>query len=1407
MKWTTTTALILAAGAGALGVNRLLTKPVESPEALLERLERDARTGAVDEREALRQLTVALEGPAERDAEVEAALLRARAKSYRAIGAYRPARDDLELVNSLYAPNDVDVVLEIVELISLEGRTEDARQRLQSLLRPGTVDARVFDMQGRVEARRAEEHLADAQRATSTSLAFQSAERAGAILQEIAVREDGDPRSIELLNELNGLFRPYEKAPVLEVADAVVNASRCNANARAAFSSALAMAPSPEGVAFLVRTSTLLGERQWALDAALAARAVPEVATSATIAAHTLPLLHEFGLASRARELVMAWDWRWGGDVEFYRAAATALLAAGEWSGVHTAASTMREKGGEFSDVWAPFFLSAAEIGAVVENRLRAPSSPVADRARFLGGEGPVQAMERFARKADDPEPYPGARRDAWFMVADGCRAADDPERERVALNSGLGLTETGYADRWARLAELESSKEPVPWDRVELRLTRALDAEPARTQEFMEAWVAAGDRVLALDRMTIDRILDECRTSRDGLPQRSLGPSVRWRVARALFESGRHVQALELCKRLLDEYPRLVPALDLRIEARLGSALPRLVAADVLRRIELVGADEKTDGFLSRLAVPFKGEELMRAMRAAPERFGRATAAATAAADGDAERAAALMAGVPAAERSPEVRLQRAQFRLAAGQYGGAAEDLEHLLQDPAHGGAALALLLETRIAQNDRQAVESLVRRATTLVLEPLQRLGLIEPLLLFGRPDLAGALLRQLDVPETRSPEFYRLGVHQALMAGDPARIAEAIARAEPYVADGTTEIAHILVHVRNRAWTLLPEAVRRVRAAGGPLTPLQDATLSLLEERLAQGRRLVEYGLASFPHSADWALLRAASLALEGEPIDFSPWFGTSATSEATETLQGNRRGRRDPRETLVLLLLLDRPDWRPWCRAEVARMEEQRAGRLWPQWLQLRLERSGGDDAAVERLVGVLEREFKDFGPVWDQHLARVRETYVAQPLAPELLQVRVQRVNSLTERVVEDPVEIALARASAALLQGPGNEQKAIRELNLALERERRDDFDAHFTVGALLAQVEQHGLAVNHLVEAAKSAPPPAANAAADALLEATLRAANPAFEQRARIAPEDLTGRLAELVSLFPADPLVSAAYIRHGKPSGEGSSWRGALARSELDRLRLQTKSRSLEVLRRGSTGPWIDLALEVSPDLAREIVEVELAARPGDVELWEAAARIEERYGDQERSRALYETILSIESRPGAAHAFAQIRLAEGASVQEVVELVQRADSALGIGQTRRTQMLQARLHGRVSLPRFDLIVAALESAWATRDRPDGTLRPLDAGLALVSSYLQWAQDLPRLRAFLAGGGRLDDFTGDLPTEEELANKALAVLAELAPYGRSERYAAVHLYCYAGLARHYLRSGTATATAMR
>ncbi len=1405
MKWTTTTALLVAAGLGALGLQRAFTPENEDPRALVERLERERRSGALDQQEALRRLTKAIDGLGlEVEPELARDLHAARARLYRAIGAHGSAREDLERILSAYPPVDLrELELEATELMTAEGQTEAALARVQRLLARSAAEdaltAGAYDLRGRLEGTLADRRRAEAQQLCRESLDEKGAKRAEVIVVEASARGVEDPRSAELLAELRAIFRTHDTAPLTRVLDLINEAGRYSRSSLEAFGRSMALAPTVDGAAAIAQHLALIDRADEAADLMLAARTLPEVRRAPTAVAVTLPLLERTGRMERAREVLATWDWTYGGDLEFYRRAATLLLKNRQLGAVGSAARGLREIGGALGVYWSGFFYAASGVLSVDLALRTNPQYEVPTQAV----QAALRMLENFARNKVEEEPYSGARDETWFLLADGYRALGENEAERINLATALMSGAPSDADDWVRLAELESEGASPAWERVEARYTAALDREPKRTAELLPRWTEAGDRALVSDGLELAELLAESRLYPDGKPLRKLGPSVLWRIAKNHLAEGRFNEARSMAEQMLRTYPRLVPVLDVLIEAQLLYSSPAALTRSILHRIELVGADAVTDGFLARLKTPLTGAELMRACEIAPERFGRPTAAELAALDGDFKRAATLLDGVTAIASAPDLALQRARVRLKAGRAEDALADLEPLFERPEYAGRAALTALQAQLVRGDAGALEALVQKLVSGLFRAEARLEALELLLAAQRPELAEPLLAALDsAPDTRTPAFYSALVRHALATRDGARLQEAIERAEAYATDGVPELARVFHLVRDRRWLDLPEAVAALRAAGFTASPAEEVCLTLFEERLSFGRRLAERGVAAFPRAADWALLRAAAQALEGSPIELGPWFGPQAVAEATETLLGSRRGRHDPRELLCLLLVAERPAWHPIVLQELRLLQEQRAGALWPTWLTARIERSAGDRGAEARTLERLRKSFPAFGPAWDEHLATLRAEHRADPLAQPLAAARVARVVALGERTIEDPIELALARASNEALTG--KVERAITELGQALTRERRSDFEARYALGVALTRIGQHGLAVEHLRGAAEVAPAEAAVTVADHLVDALRKAAAPDFKQRGGIAPEELSARLVAVTRLFPADPYVALAYVQYGGDALHGPSQRASRARLELTRLRREAGGRALEALRRGSTRAWIDATLQIAPELARELVESELAARPGDVDLWELAARISERFGDLARAEMLYRAVLAIEERPATLYALAELMARRQGSRGEATQFIVRADQ-LSKGRNGRSRFVVAQLRLREPFPVFPAIIDELEAIWNRRDSPDGSVDVLRVGTALAAAYLQWHQDLPRQQEVRASSKVERPGEQPLPDAASLIERCLKVTAELEALPSKDPYVLPLLACYRGIAERLRTDASDTRTA--
>jgi hypothetical protein len=230
-----------------------------------------------------------------------------------------------------------------------------------------------------------------------------------------------------------------------------------------------------------------------------------------------------------------------------------------------------------------------------------------------------------------------------------------------------------------------------------------------------------------------------------------------------------------------------------------------------------------------------------------------------------------------------------------------------------------------------------------------------------------------------------------------------------------------------------------------------------------------------------------------------------------------------------------------------------------------------------------------------------------------------------------------------------------------------------------------------------------------------------------------------------------------------------------------------------------MRPGSTRAWVDLTLEVAPELARELVAAELELRPGDVDLWELAATIAHQFRDHASAEALYRTVLAMDERASACLALAELLVRRGAPAPEVQELLSTATRLSGGRRPARARALISELRMRGSQPDFKLIASELEAVWGERDQADGTITASDVGFALIATYLQWAGDLERHRAARlenppAAGVELPP----LPTESELAERALATVIDLEARISGQPHLSALLECYRGIAASLQRA---------
>ncbi len=1402
MKWTTATALLLALSAGGIGVAVVTTREPVSPAGMLENVRRQMGRPLFDSAEALRELDKALEGRmGQLTLELERDLLRARADVYESIGSLERARQDVERLIASHeaetgssdlpghAPIVQSLALEAVRLQSDDGELLAAFERVEQLTAqdPGNAEvwllkgdlAEQIARQGRAKNEPGLDQLLDRARRELTADQFT---RASQLLVSLVSRDPRDPEIEELEVQLARVFDTAEEVELRWMMENIGEPRQWFSVARAAYSQSLAVDLTPDAVVRLANSLERAGQLDLAIQLQTIARRAPSVAFDSETAMSFLRALAAGQRVMEVEALVRGWDWDLGTPAEFYRAAGEFLFESGKLEALASVSAGLREVGEDTAMYWARGFFSpiaaiaayerqASRLASVLQE-LEQEEDPAARTALtrtrdalqvwlddFRGTK--TSDLKGFAWDTINPEPFAGARKSAAIYSAEAYRLAARANPARAAFSVALAEYPEQSAKAWADYAELLEAAELV--GAAEEALSRAMSLDPSMTSTLASRWFSLGEKDVENSGSTLSSLIDQ--TARQGtfLPSGAFGASIQTRVAQDHLDNGRPSAAIQAARKALENYPDLVPPLDVIIGAKLSKPGRYSVVADILRRIELAGVDETVEGFLDQIdGESLEGEALLRAIHASPERFGRAAAAQWHMANGEIATALRTIDGLEGGAAPAGLRLVSARLLLESGSYEGALTALDGLNGRAKTSAEADLLRLRALLGLGRTEAVTAHVRELVDhhpLPLGSRVYLDSIDELMRAGATRLAFGLVEQLDsTPETRTPGFYTRRVLVDLVLSDARGVdatRESILRAEPYLTDGTPEIAAILLAVSERDWTSLPRLVDSIKRSRFEPDRYQATALELLGEELEEGARSAAASLAANPRDPYWALLDAAATTLVSGDVVLGEWFGDAAAEDLSVFLCGpGARETRDPRDAIALFLASRQPGFLPWTRPRLTAHAAATGSTIWSPLLQIEVASSSGDESEISRILAELVRDHPRFGPGHDLNVERAEAVHPTAPLHPEVVRARTRRLDAMTARLIANDVEVRMARAGK--LAGDSRYAEAIRALLPLARLEGADAITGRIMLSLLQLQAGAPAFAAQYLHAAAMKDLGVYENDALESLVDA-IRLALAGGGARGTLTAEDARRMLRDLRSRYPHDPLIALAELELlDVKEGE----RGRRARGLLTELQRVAGERPLNALRPGSTQAWVQFLAPFALEVASDLVQGESIKEPGNVELLRLTGELARLDGDDDRARKVYETLLAIEPSADAYYALAEILLSRGANLREIDPLLRQASRLDGASNSRSSFL---RALGELNVPatspltpnqleRFsqagikeherrvaaerqmaNRLVERLAQLWQRRDRSADTVDIVELGLAYAAALSRRGSD--------------------------------------------------------------------------
>ncbi|MCB9916187.1 MAG: hypothetical protein H6828_13750 [Planctomycetes bacterium] len=1282
----------------ALGVVLALVAMVSrqrlrSPHEVLEEVRQELAQDAYDEARVLRQLGGAIRRAETMDPDLavvqdlcsELRLLRARVLME--IGANTEAREDLEQVLFRYRPADADVRRLLVAVDRAEGDLEGALRRLSEILEQEPDYGPAWAETGLIHQLLAQGLLDEAAERMRYVLVSDDVVAARAHLESLAARPAGDPLRTSDLLALRTLFPTREEEVLAQVLELAELAAGDLAEARAAYLRSFQLGLDPAATRGYLEILVAAGRTDDALHLGLVLGKAGEGASDPQAAQLLIEVYGERGDWRHAAELASDWIGR-GTPLEasFLRLACEAIYRGARWNHLFGAANRLRSIGSTEDEASASFYSGMAYASSTVPK----PELALRDLGNFARGRL--------------PEPFPGAREAAWKRIAELHREAGDLGQEREAINAVLTTYDSQDGELWLRRAEIQLQTRHSGYALPLESWTRAMSLLPRRTTELWPTFEELGEKALAAQDRDVEMIYRDLENRGLTVPQRDYGPYVLLGLARRHGVAGNRAAQAAIARRLLDEYPGFLPALDELIESRKGGYRRDYVEL-VVQRAELAGLD--THG--RELLAGVTREELLpgqvvRLMQVDSQGLGRALVSEWSYERGDVEGALQSL-GPPDRE----------------GAHRGEQELLLGARIEMERGHPADALTWLAKLPKGGASGVERR-RRALTCALEldraPLVRAALVEVLGL-DAPE-PGELLALADLCQSRGEtqgaavlldRVRELGrsapgavpLRRALLQLSQGRLedaAETVDVAEPFLEEVDAAVLRVLLAAEAGDWPAAAAAADRLLELAPPEEPELAALLFLLQGREAETIELADFALELAPESTLWTLAGAAARLRLDEPLALPATLGAAGDAQTGRFLLGAPAAPGDPRLVAAWLLASRRAAFHPYVLDVLERLEPNARGRLWPGLLVADLlEREGRLPEALRRL-GDLNERFPDALVVLGAE-ERVLRARLRSDDHPRVLALRDRRFALEAERAPEGS-EAQLLRARTALAEGDlAGAQRRV----LLLLGERSDWIPAL----ALHAQV----LSAMHDWEPARAAWQLAT--ASDEDVDARRAVAGYVALLDAAAAADALPRaehlrELEELVQGHPHDPrpVLALARLDLGMdPANPAIGVGRALQR--LTSFREAHPGLSLEDLQRGATSEWAEFYVSLDPSAAQDFLRAELELQPGDVGLWRLLGRVQRELGDLQASMRTLALIGQMNSDEGLQLEFARTLVALGYDSRAMRLPLNAVRRRHGGQDTFQTQLLSAQALLVQQQPNvWAAAVELLEPVWARRD---------------------------------------------------------------------------------------------------
>lgn len=1314
MKWTTPLLLVAILAIAGFAFRSVFLGTPETPREVCARLEQTTKLPSFDKRNALRSLSRSLKHPTARgDDELTRRLLRLRANIHQEMDAFDKARSDVERMQALSPEESVPLELEAIQLQAETGKTTEALRRVIALSDRHPDAPSVPTLRGRLEAESAHDWNEQARQLAVQYLVRSEAQQAFPIIDDLCSQHIADPRRTQLLRELHGFFSNTRAEKLGRILDLCEIASQHNAAARTSYAQGLVNEMTITGLIELLDLLVESDRPDLVVDLGVASRVFPEILSSPGSLIALIDAMEDLGQGQRAGRIVSEWPWKDAtAPREFYLKASQLLYNTDMLGPLSRASRALRSFGSD--DVVTSYFYSGHISGT---------------HSKY---QSAMRSLSRFL-KANTPGPVPGARSAAYRILAAGWIEQNQPQKALRALQGVIDSKGILVADDYFKLAEAQRASPTSLPVLPEKNWTQGMMLAPERTAELMPMWKELGEQNFQSISPDFESFYGKLILNKRSRPSKDVGPYTLYRIGKRHLDERRFGDAHSVSKLLMQDYPDLLPALDLRIQALLSNRSTSPLGPELLlKRLRMVGADQESQRMLSGFPIHrFSTEGQIELIRLDPNGAGRMRVAQWLFNQGQYEKVELVLRPIPDRADSPSLLTLRIKALFANGKYDQVIGEAKPLFSNKIIGQDCLRLSLRSRMAKGDKPGFLNELR--TLLGAPPRNkeaRLQLAEDLISQGWLGVAAPILAQLDSRSAlRSTDVIEWRGLCASAANQTDQAQEFLSRALPFFEDGRIEMLQVILTADARDWPSLPLRIQRLNATNFRPTPLQAAGVALLGADVQAGLDLTTGGLEQHPGSMSWSLLHAAALSLKNVPSNFAPQLGPQASEQARVLLTGSGDARNDPRDAIAMLLAMDMAPWETWTEQRALRMANESPDNLWLGWIIAETQLRAGRLPQAKQSITSLIAKFPQCAPLWDQLFALLGKIHPNDPLHPEVLTARADQVLAVSLREYFPPRQIALGLASQAVLQGHSDQARVTLERYLTATGPRAEP-EARWMLGRLLANLGEYSRALDYFAVVLLRNNAPGLHPWIPEYLVWLDKAANENDPSETALTKKNIVQRIEALAQRYPADPHVALKRLQYRTLSDEHNTILAAdEAQLALEAIRSFAPDRSIESLRAGSERAWMEYMLSLSPVLGEEYCRNALTLHPGNIDMWVGLSYALKGQGRIDETRELISDLIQVSDGPELHYRFASLLALAGEPAKKVHGHLTHADLLSGISnlsaRNRFTRAQTTLLHGAGSL---DKVLKDLAQLWEDRDATADEVLPLELGRVYLTALI-------------------------------------------------------------------------------